>query len=381
MKVLILSVTAGEGHNSTAKALKAGLEEHGVFCTLEDTFLKVNSALYKIMSKGYLLASEDFKLLYGGFYRLAEARKRNAFLPSPTRLMYRNISRKIYRLIQETDPDVILYTHVFSGILLDVIKQRVPLRAKTVGIVTDFVMHPYWEEVLRSDHIVVANEMLVPSAVRKGFNRTQVLPLGIPIHPKFGKSIDKEEARAKIGILPNTPTILLMSGSMGYGKITKTIKELDLLPLDFQMIVVCGNNKKIKADIDALRLSKNLLCLGYVDNVDLLMDAADCLISKPGGLTTSEALAKGLPMIICNPIPGQEERNTEFLQNMGAAMAVSGTYALTDAIHQFFSSKELIKCLHHSINLIAKPNALEDICQKIFSLSDEEKQKDKPVIF
>ncbi|MCQ2385447.1 MAG: galactosyldiacylglycerol synthase [Clostridia bacterium] len=375
MKVLILSVTAGNGHNAAAGAIADMLKKQGVECKIDDTFLRINKMLYTVIAKGYLLLSSDFKHIYGSSYYRLEKRKGNSYAPSFTRFYYRFLIKRIYRAIQDYDPDVIVSTHCFPATMLDIIKEKKGLRAKTVGIVTDFVMHPFWEECLRLDKLVIANELLIPAAMRKGFNREQILPIGIPINSKFKNRTPKQEARRQLGLDPEKDTLLIMSGSMGYGHITRTLEELDRQPKDYQNIVVCGNNREAKEAIGKKVWKKTILNLGFVSNVELLMDAADCIVSKPGGLTTSEALAKELPMIIFDPIAGQEERNVEFLQNCGAAMAISGAYSLSDAIYQFFHFPKLIESMHQSISYIRKPDSTEDLCRAILSLCGEEQTK------
>ena len=173
---------------------------------------------------------------------------------------------------------------------------------------TDFTIHPFWEDA-DLDYYVTANELLNHQASKKGIDTSKILPIGIPIHPKFGKKMDKLEARNILGI-EDKPTILIMSGSMGYGNLETIITDMDTMDMDFQIISICGNNKNLKED----RWDDNkekVYNYGFTDKVDIIMDAADCIVTKPGGLTTSESLAKGLPMIIINPIPGQEERNLQ----------------------------------------------------------------------
>ena len=262
-------------------------------------------------------------------------------------------------------------THVFAATIVDVMIQHHPLRAKTMGIVTDFSMHPYWEEVPSLDYLVVANEYMMQMAKKKGFNEKQILPLGIPIHPKFSKRMTKEEARRLIGLDETKPTILMMGGSMGYGDPKENIIGLDKLPLDFQIINVCGANVKGKEEIDNLTTEKTVLNYGYTSNIDVLMDASDCIIGKPGGLTTSEALAKELPMIIVNPIPGQEERNVQFLLNIGAAMAVTDLVSIEDIVTDLFSNPEKIDVMRNAIKLISKPNSTKDICEFVMGLNED----------
>ena len=363
MRVLVLSVTAGEGHNSTAKALKKQFDAMGHECMVLDTYLNINKGLYDVVSKGYLLTVDKFKKLYSKVYTKLEGRTKNSYENSLPRIANRVIAGKTYKTIENYAPDLLIYTHPFCGILVDVIKQKKGMDVTAIGVVTDYVMHPFWEEALRTNYIVIPNELLIPAAERKGFKREQILAYGIPIDPKFAHVSPKAELRAKLGLDVDKNTVLIMGGSMGYGSLSDTIKKIDDLDLELQIICVCGNNTEQREKIDALTFKKKVLNYGYVTNVDELMDAADCIVSKPGGLTTSETLAKRLPMIICDPIPGHEQRNAEFLQNNGVAMALGGAYSVVDAVHQLFSVEGRIDDMRRSIDLIRKPNSTVDICK------------------
>jgi processive 1,2-diacylglycerol beta-glucosyltransferase len=176
-----------------------------------------------------------------------------------------------------------------------------------------------------------------------------------------------------------------MGGGVGYGNMFETLQKINALNVDCQIIVICGKNEKVREKIEAYISSENqrnqenqeisenkennkkILCFGFVDNVDQLMDASDCIVTKPGGLSTSEALAKNLPIIIVNPIPGQEERNTEFLLNNGVAMRVTKTCPLDEVIFQFFFFPEKIENMKRNINLLRRPNATHDICEFIYA--------------
>lgn len=372
MKALVLSITAGQGHNATGKAVCAYLESIGCEAEMLDTFNYVSRLLGETVSKGYLITASKAKLAYKGAYRLAEKRHKSRSDASPTRATGGVMAKKLLKFINNYDPDVIICTHIFAGIILDVLKEKRETNAKCIGILTDFAFHPYWEEGLNLDYVVTPNELILAQALKKGFHERQVLPLGIPIHPKFSTGISKPEARAKLGLDINTRTVLLMSGSMGYGHIEATVNALDSVPHDFQIITVCGNNAAAKARIDAMKTKKRLINFGFVNNVDLLMDASDCIITKPGGLTSSEALAKGLPMIIVNPIPGQEDRNTEFLVNNGAAMAVSSTSPIDEVMYQLFANPRKLEIMKEAIALIAKPNSTRDICEFAKRICTEE---------
>ena len=368
MRVLVLSITAGQGHNSTAKALCDYLDGLGAETQILDTFAYLNQLLGDTVSKGYLLSVENLRHIYARVYKLLERRKKNGDRLSATRLTYMLFIRKMKKYIDEYDPDVIVCTHIFSAIIVDILKQRHNIRAETIGIVTDFAFHPYWEEGIHLEYVVVADEQMRLQARRKGYHDEQILPLGIPINPKFSRRTEKREALLSLGLDPDKKTLLMMSGSMGYGNLEETVLELDALKEDFQMLIVCGNNKAAKESIDKLELHKPVINFGFTTNVDLLMDAADCIISKPGGLTTSEALAKKLPMIIVNPIPGQEERNVEFLLNNGAAVTVNDNYSIADLVYVLFHTPGKLAAMEQSAAVISKPNSTRDLCEFIMSM-------------
>jgi len=159
-------------------------------------------------------------------------------------------------------------------------------------------------------------------------------------------------------------TVLVMMGSMGYGSSTlETVRTLNRMNEDFQLITVCGNNKKLKNSIDRMTKYKPIVNYGYTNQVATLMDAADCIITKPGGLSTSEALAKNLPIIMLDPIPGQEDRNKEFMLNNGIALSVSETFPVTEAVYQLIHHPFKAEMLKHNIRHIAKPYAARDVGQ------------------
>ena len=148
---------------------------------------------------------------------------------------------------------------------------------------------------------------------------------------------------------------------MGFGAVYREIEELDKLDMDFEIVSVSGNNKKLKTKIDSMETRKKIYSYGYINNVDVFMDACDCIITKPGGLTTSEALAKQIPMLINNPIPGQEDRNVEFLLNAGAAMRISSTNPIDEAVYQMFVNDDRMKLMQEAMKSIAKPNSTQDL--------------------
>ncbi len=377
MKILILTVTAGEGHNSTANGIKAELERLAGEKSDEfeaivlDTFDYLSPELAKFISEGYLFVTERAKYAYKIGYTLAEKRKQKD--RPPFNLTSYAMAGDLARYISQCSFDAIVFTHPFAGILLNVMKQSGTITIPTLGILTDFTFHPYWEDCVKNDYVVTPDRLLTPQGLRKGFRESQILPLGIPIKPEFVSSISKPEARRKLGLSPNKLTLLLMGGSMGYGNMSENLLKLDSCSFarDFQVICVCGRNLEMKEEVDeAARSSRHMiLSTGFVDYISDIMDASDCIITKPGGLTTSESLVKGLPMIIVNPIPGQEERNAQFLVNAGCAMVTSKTCPLEECVYQLAISDTRISTMKSSIAEIAKPRSTHDVCSFILELA------------
>ena len=368
-KVLILTITAGEGHNSTAKAVQDLLNARGITCKIIDAYRYVSRLLGSTINTGYLFSSKYSPKVYRTGYRMAEKMEHHGFEPKIVSDTQYIISKKLLRHMREEQDDCVVCTHVFAAKMVNAMKLKGYFRGlPTIGIVTDFTIHPFWSEATQIEYLLVASELLANEAERKGISKSRLLPFGIPINSKFSHRREQREARLELGIDPDRYTVLMMGGSMGYGKLDQQIRSLDELPFDFQILAVCGNNQTLKESLDEILLSKPLHVYGFVHNVDVMMDAADCIVTKPGGLTTSEALTKGLPMIIVNPIPGQEERNVEFLMNNQAAVLVSETYPLSDALYQFFVYPQKIDNLRRSIALINKPDADERLADFIEKL-------------
>lgn len=370
MKGLIFSITAGQGHNQTAKVLAECLEKNGVECKYMDVFEYINPLLSESVSKIYLMSTKTMPKIYGGGYRICEKRDTSYSHPLP-KLTNTILARRLLKLMRTEKPDFIICTHVFAALLVTYLTEHIERNIYTIGIVTDFTIHPYWEDTCL-DYYVTASELLTYQGIKKGIPEEKFLSFGIPIDPKFSVRRSKEEAFAQLGI-PAKRTVLVMSGSMGFGNVLDEMKEMDKLDFDFQIAAICGNNKKLKEQIDRLEMKKPVYNYGYVDNVDVFMDAAECIVTKPGGLTTSEALAKGLPMIMSNPVPGQEDRNVEFLLNTGAAMKISKTFPLDDALYHMFVNRHRLEVLEQGIRMLRKPDSTIELVRFVKNLIENDK--------
>ena len=375
MKVLLLTVTAGYGHHATAKALADMFEQKGAQTKIVDVYEYISKVVRTSISQGYLLSSKYTPDLYRLFYTQTSKKKAKLNKMNIVKMVNTLGAFKFEHFVDHFEPDAIVCTHVFAAHLISEMKARGMVDAPCVGIVTDYCIHPYWEDVVNMEALVTASELITHTAVKRGIPKERIHPLGIPIHPKFNKHISREEACEQIGLDPKRFTVLVMGGSMGYGNSRKLVKQIARIGIDFQILAVCGNNKRAYSRLTAFQEEYTGDCtlhvMGFVDNVEVLMSAADCIITKPGGLTVSEAIAKGVPMILINPIPGQEERNVEFLLNNGMASLVTKTFPLDDALYHLFHNPVRLRTVREEIRALGHPDASEKLVEYVFELIEQ----------
>jgi len=368
LKIMILTVTAGYGHHATANAIADAARQKGAEVEVVDVLEQINKLLQEFVARGYLLTAKYMREAYRVVYRFLEKKDQNLSKYSIQNLVTALMAFKFEDFIYNYAPDAIVCTHVTAAQIINELKRRDKLPIPTVGIVTDYTIHPFWQDIPQVEYIVVGSDLLCHRAECKGIPASHLKPLGIPVHPKFAKKLPKEEARAQLGLELDKPVLLVMSGSMGYGNTAKLVEQIRSANKDLQILAVCGNNKAQYQQLTAMGDVPGLHPYGFVTNVDLMMDAADCILTKPGGLTVSESLAKGLPMLLMNPIPGHEERNVEFLLNNGMALLVTKTFPVNEALYYVFHNERRLELMRECIRLYAKPNATEDISDFVISL-------------
>ncbi len=358
MKVLFLSVTAGNGHNSCANAIKDYLDEKGQETYILDIYSYINKMLGKSVSEIYNFSIAKMPKVFGTLYNIEEHNKVGvcSLMDNINRLACNRMSE----FIKQNSIDTVITTHVFGGQLITRLKRKKKINIASVGVVTDFTLHPHWENT-NLDYYVIPDEGLVRQCVSRGIDEKKLLPIGIPLNLKYAQRNDKRKSKIKLGFNPDKPLVFVMMGSMGHGNISSIISEADRCRYDYQIAVVCGSNKRAKNAIEKKSYNKNCCVYGFVNNVDEFMDAADCIITKPGGLTVTESLAKCLPMIYVDPIPGQELKNVEFLVNNGAGIYVTKNYTLSDALEQFFRYPQRREEMRICADRLAKPYAARTI--------------------
>ncbi len=252
---------------------------------------------------------------------------------------------KLQNLLDDFKPDAVVCTQAFPcGMIADLKTRNELIKTPLFGVLTDYYPHSYWVYPT-IDYFIVPAEQSRERLKQNGIPEEKIKVLGIPIDPKFNAKVDVKFTKLGLGLDLNKPVILIMGGGQGYGPIKDIVSELDILALDFQMIVVSGINGRLYKWLNSSRrkFSKKIAPLQFVENINELMEVSDLIITKPGGLTTAEALTKGLPMIIMNPIPGQEAKNAQFLVEVGAAEEINDIVLIGSKVSELLSNPSKLK--------------------------------------
>ncbi len=282
--------------------------------------------------------------------------------------IHKSSHKKLKPLLDEFKPDVVVCTQAFPCGMVADYKQVNRLPLKVIGVLTDYAPHLYWlhEGV---DYYVVPSEQARDRYVKEGVPEKQIRILGIPIRAKFAQASDREAIAGKLGLDLNLPTILIMGGGQGLGPMKEAVKSLVRLERALQLIVICGTNVKLVNWIKKIqrKTEKKIVFYDYASNVDELMEVSTLIVSKPGGMTTSECLAKGLPMVIVDPIPGQEERNSQFLVNEGIAIRVDDKRHIGRRIDELLNAPLQLEAMKQAALNNGKPLAAENIARLILN--------------
>lgn len=338
MKVLILSMTVGQGHNSASKAIRQTLEEKGHQCEIIDTYKFLNRAIGEAFDKGYTLMGRMWPQLNENIYSAAERHNGRADMKMYFPWLFADFNKtKLQKYIEEYKPNVIVCTIVMTAMIVTTLKESNPIHAdiKTIGIVTDYSLHPFWEYT-DMDYFVCPNELMIPSIEKRGIPKERILPIGIPIDNKFStstKEADKQAARKNLGLEPDMFTVLMSAGGMGFAGMIAAAQDIDTLD-GLQIVAVCGTNTRLFMKMKDTKFKNKIYVLKFVDNMDEYMDASDVFITKPGGLSTSEAIAKRKPLLLAKPMPGVENMNLAFLVNNSLAVHANKYQPASEVILQ-----------------------------------------------
>ncbi|MBI4778422.1 glycosyltransferase [Candidatus Desantisbacteria bacterium] len=358
MKRIIFSyVSTNSGHKIAADAVKDVLQQK----SLESSFLEIDALGYfSPVIKGILLTSY-LELIksdpYVWEYLYDNPKLINLTVKLKEILNTLKSERLKKKILNGFQPDVVVCTHAFPCGVFSALKKTSMNGLPLIAITTDFDIHAYWlyENV---SHYLVANSEIADKLIHHGIPAKNISVTGIPISNAFSNIEDKQIVRNRLQ-LEELPTILIMGGNYGLGSMEKIVAYLNLLPQLFQIIVVTGKNKSLQKRLERLtkQIERPMKIYGFVHNIHELMQASDILISKPGGLTSAESLCCGLPMIIVNPIPGQEDRNSSYLVKHDAAIRVSHENEVDDMVNNLLRKPEILKRMQENALHLAKPDA------------------------
>lgn len=390
-KVLIMSASTGGGHNRAARAIKEELESRtidnmSIECEIVDSLKLVNNTMDKVISGGYEKSALYTPKAYGSVYRFSETSlaSKNEFKGNPLTYL---MARKFKHLLNDSSPDLIIGTHPFPMIALSTLKKNNNIHSLSrsesfykstkvdippmISVLTDYTTHSTWIQN-EIDYYIVGHEYVKELLVYEGVDSEKVKAFGIPVEKSFLSHRDRETVLTELGLSPEKLTVLLMGGSFGAGNIKETLEELLTVDRDFQILVVTGRNEHLKDRLskmlDSTIHNKNICLLGYTNKMNDILASIDVLISKPGGLTTTEALLNDVPMIVPYFIPGQEEENLDFLTNCGAALRTTKKYSLPVLLKVLIDDPSRLDTLRKNIKSIRKFNSAVNISNLVVDI-------------
>ncbi|MBQ5810528.1 MAG: polysaccharide biosynthesis protein [Clostridia bacterium] len=321
MRTLVLSCNTGEGHNSAAKAIKEYYELQGEYCVIEDSISFTSQKMSKFLSDWHVFLYRHMPTAFGKGYGFIERHPSYLEEGSAAYKLLTIGTKKLQEYISENSIDNVICTHIFSALLLTRAMEKYPMCIKTAMVYTDYTCFP-GTSATYLDVYFLPHSSLAPIFANIGIPEKKLVPAGIPVRQKFFNPLPKDEAKRLAGVDPDHTHILMMSGSMGCGPIEATAVHLaEKMGSDCELTIICGTNKSAKEDLEkALGGRKNIHILGFVENVPALLDSADIYFTKPGGISTSEAAKKAIPMVLIQAVEGCETHNYKFFTKMGVAV-------------------------------------------------------------
>lgn len=367
-KVLILSCGTGGGHNSAAKAIQENLIDRGIETDFIEYLDIVNQRVRNNVNKLYIHSTRENGKVFKVVYKLGEIYQKTN-LKSPVYALNFLNKKRLYKYIVDNNYQYIITTHLFAAQSLTAIKKEHPI--KFMAVATDYVCIPFWEET-NPDYFVIPSEDLKEDFKNKGIPEKKLLLLGIPTAKAYRERYDKKEYKEKLKFDVNKKYVLILTGSMGFGNITDMIKKLheDMKQVNF--IVSCGHNESLFNTLkEEYKNTKNIIILPYTDKISNYMKASDIILSKPGGLTTTEIATLRKPFIHTMPIPGCENYNANFFDKRKMAIKCDTIEEVVE------STKKLIKdqTLQNQMIQNQETYIRKDTCDKIADIVIKEMQK------
>lgn len=370
-KIIIFYASYGGGHLSAAKSLEKHLNENYIDLDVElvDCMKYVNKTIEKVSTAAYREMAKKMPWAWGKIYNDSQKGPLAHISSRANSIM----AIKLSHLLNEKNPDIIISTHPFGSQMCSYLKRKGKLSCPVATILTDFKSHDQW--LVGSDYIdyfFVSNESMKQELIDRNIDASKIHVTGIPVGDKFLVNYDKKTILDELNFSENKKTILFFAGGeFGLGK-NKTLEVFECLIKNFdniQVIAISGRNQTMKDNFVRIVLENdkqaNVHIFEYTDKIAQFMSVCDLVISKPGGLTTSESLVSNVPMLIINPIPGQEEENAEFLENNKIGIWLKKDSDIYLTLNVLLNDDSTLNNLKQNISSIAKPNSTKNICDII----------------
>ncbi|MDP4103966.1 MAG: glycosyltransferase [Bacillota bacterium] len=343
-KILILTGSFGEGHQQAAKAIQeaAKLKYQNVETSVVDFMAWAYPNLFPISHFVYIKGVKTFPQLYGFIYQKTY---QPTYFSKKLNRMFSLGLKKMLKLLHDEKPTVVVSTYPFSSSIFSKLKESGLTNVPLVTVITDHTHHSYWLHPC-TDQYIVGSQETKQELIRLGIPAKRIASTGIPIRTKFLRKSNRTELIHKYQLEAKLPTVLIMGGGEGLiGKEFLTNSTLEKIPYPIQLIVLCGNNNRLRLHLEkSLHHSKHHVVIkGYTDNVEELMAVSDMIVTKPGGVTTSEAIAMELPMLLIKALPGQEEDNARYLIEEGIAIEASQPSELAAKLVEMLENQEMLK--------------------------------------
>ena len=364
MKILVAYVPAGAGHQRAAEAVAAAFHQLQVSAevTVVDALDGVSRFYRWVFTEGYLRMIHQVPFLWGLLYHLTDIRAFQKPVEWIHRTSNRDLGRGFEAYLQETQPDIVIGTHFFPMETAGALKAQGKISSRLITVITDYMPHALWITPRIDDYVVVC-ERTRRELITRGVPDGIIHILGIPVDLKFAKRENRAALIRQMGLDPDRFTILVGSGGAGTGPILSLVTALGTIREPVQLMVVTGRNTHLFQRLAEMRhkFPHPVKMFGFINNMDELMEASDLVVSKPGGLTCTEALAKGVPLVLTAAIPGQETRNARILVEMGAAVLDGNIREIPKVVARLINDRGTLERMARAAKTASRPFAAADI--------------------
>jgi processive 1,2-diacylglycerol beta-glucosyltransferase len=373
-RILVLSASVGAGHLRAAQAIELALRQRAPDAIVQnvDVLEVTNRAFRRVYGKAYLDLVNKAPYVLGYFYDYLDRPSKPGKKRRSDRLrrawQWLNL-RKFAKFLRAEPWDLAINTHFLPAEIIACLRRSGKLELPQVTVTTDFETHRLWAN-LPCERFFTATEEGSLYLHSFGVPSETTRITGIPIHTNFAEPKDRAACLQRQGLIGDRPIVLQLAGGFGVGPVVKLFEHLLRVRQPLEVVVVAGRNEKVRAQLNSVETPDRhrVKILGFTDQIDELMAVADLVMSKPGGLTTSESLASGVGMVIVNPIPGQESRNSDYLLERGAAIKVNNLATLAHKIESILDPPDRLVQLKANSRKIGHPRAAFDIVDQSLEL-------------